>query len=68
MLMDGSKVTKQHRRIRKLWEREQAGTVAKGSTMESVRSFLANADRGNTYQIQQKMKQYFNDVTGEVFR
>ena len=68
MLMDGKKISKQHRRIRKLWAREQAGTVAAGATRESVRSFLANADRGNTYQIQQRMKEYFKGITGEEFQ
>ena len=66
--MDSAKVYKQHRRIKKLWERERAGTVAPGATQESVRAFLANADRGNTWQIQQNMKQYYKDVTGRDFK
>ncbi len=67
MLMDNAKVSKQHRRIRKLWEREQAGTVAPGATKESVRSFLANADRGDTWRIQQEMKQFYTDCTGRIY-
>ncbi len=67
MLMDNAKISKQHRRIRKLWEREKAGTVAPGSTQESVRAFLANADRGNTWNLQQRMKEFYKDVTGREF-
>lgn len=66
MLMDSAKVTKQRRRIRKLWAREQAGTVPAGSTKESVRAFLANAKRGDTWKIQQAMKAYYTEVTGGV--
>lgn len=68
MLMDNAKISKQHRRIRKLWEREKAGTVAPGATQESVRAFLANADRGNTWRIQQNMKQYYAECTGSEFK
>lgn len=68
VLMDKKKISKQHRRIRKLWEREQAGTVAQGATLESVRAFLANAERGNTWHIQQNIKEYYKDVTGREFR
>ena len=67
MLMDNAKLSKQRRRIRKLWKREKAGTVAQGATQESVRSFLANADRGNTWKIQQKIKEYYESITGRKF-
>ena len=66
MLMDSAKIIKQRRRIRKLWAREQAGTVPAGSTNESVRAFLANAKRGDTWKIQQAMKAYYTEVTGGV--
>ncbi len=63
MLMDKAKIGKQRRRMRKVWEREQAGTVKPGATEESLRSFLANADRGNTWKIQQKMKDFYKELT-----
>lgn len=67
MHMDNAKVTKQRRRLRKLWEREQAGTVAEGATEESLRAFIANARRGDTWKIQQAMKQYYHELTGRYY-
>lgn len=67
MLMDKHKPAKQRRRMRKLWAREQAGTVKPGTTEESLRSFLANAKRGNTWHVQQAMVEYYRELTGRRF-
>lgn len=67
MLMSNAKIGKQRRRIRKLWARERAGTVKPGATEESVRAFLANANRGDTWRIQQAMKRYYTEYTGRRY-
>lgn len=67
MLMNSEKVGKQLRRMRKLWAREQAGTVLPGTTRESLRAFLANASRGDTWKIRQKMLQEYQQLTGGEF-
>ena len=67
MLMDNSKVTRQRRRMKKLWEREQEGTVLPGTTRESLRAFLANAARGQAWKIQEKMKREYRELTGREF-
>lgn len=67
MLMDAVKVNKQRQRIKKLWAREIAGTVKPGATRESVRAFLSNAARGDTWKIQQGMKKYYEEITGRRY-
>lgn len=67
MLMNKAKITKQRQRIRKLWLREQAGTVGTGATKESMRAFLANATRGDTWKIRQDMKEYYKEITGRRY-
>ena len=67
MLMDNSKVTRQRRRMKKLWAREQEGTVLPGTTGESLRAFLANAARGQAWKIQEKMKQEYRELIGREF-
>lgn len=67
MLMNPNKVCKFKQRIAKLWAREQAGTVAPGTTHESLRAFLANAKRGNTCRIQQSIITYYEKLTGGTY-
>lgn len=67
LLMSSAKVYKQRRRMRKLWAREQAGTVPPGTTHESMRSFLANAQRGDTWRIRMRMKDFYHELTGRVY-
>lgn len=67
MLMDSGKISKQLRRLRKLWGRERAGTVLPGTTRESLRAFLANASRGDTWKIRQKMLTEYHNITGGDF-
>lgn len=68
MLMSKSKVGKQRRRMRKLWARETAGTVKPGTVEESLRSFLANVKRGDTWSIQRKMIRFYEELTGRKWR
>ncbi len=62
-LMDKKKPAEQRKKLAKLWEKEQAGQVAKGTTQKSLEAWLANADRGDTYMLQQKMKEYYRNLT-----
>lgn len=63
MLMNSAKLTKQRRRLKKLWKREQEGSVKPGTTQESLKAFLANASRGNTWRIQQTMISFYEELT-----
>lgn len=63
MLMHSSKLAKQRRRMKKLWKREQEGSVKPGATRESLKAFLANASRGNTWRIQQTMISFYEELT-----
>ena len=67
MLMSSSKLSKQKDRILKLWKRELEGSVKSGATEESVRAFLANAARGDTWKIQEEIKRYYEQVTGRKY-
>lgn len=64
MLMNPKKLTKQRRRMKRLYEKELRGRVDRGTTLESLKSFLANAERGNTYQMRQRMIAFYNNLTG----
>lgn len=67
MLMEPKKAYKQRRRMKKLWKRENAGTAPHGATRESLRSFLANAQRGDTWKMQDRAKQFYKEITGESY-
>lgn len=68
MLMDSAKIARQQRRMKKLWEREKTETVQQGATEESLRSFIANAQRGDTWHIQERMKQFYTELTGRAYK
>jgi len=68
MFMNPKKLTKQRRRMKKLWEKEQAGSVDRGTVHESFQAFLANAERGDTWKIRESMKQFYKDLTGDDFK
>ena len=68
MFMNPKKLTKQRRRMKKLWEKEQAGSVDRGTVHESLQAFLANAERGDTWKIRESMKQFYKDLTGDDFK
>lgn len=62
--MNGKKLGKQRRKMRKLMEREKAGLVEEGTTYDSLKSWMANAKRGNTYFQRQRMTHYFYELKG----
>lgn len=57
--IEHSKISKQKRKMRKLYAKELAGEIEEGTTLISLNSWLSNADHGNTYKIQESMKQYY---------
>ena len=68
MLMNSAKLTKQRRRMRKLWEKEKTGKVRAGTVHDSFQAFLANAERGNSWKMRESMKQFYKDLTGDDFK
>jgi len=64
--MNKKKKGKQRKKLKKLHAKESIGLYKKGTTRESLISWLANADRGHTYYAQQKMiKFYYNFLGGK---
>lgn len=51
------------RKIRKLWNRELLGLVDAGTTAECMQSMLANLYKGNTYNLIQKLKKFYKELT-----
>lgn len=64
MLLDPKKLTRQRKRLRKLWAKERVGHVAAGTTAESLQSFLANAARGDTWRQRQQMMTFYRELIG----
>ena len=64
MLMAPGKLSKQRHRMKKLWEKEIRGKVDPGTVEDSLRSFIANARRGNTYRMEQRMIAWYTELTG----
>lgn len=62
MLMDKRKLSKFRRRLRKLAEKERSGIVPPGTARDSLQSFLAHAERGDTYLIRRRMIDYYNGL------
>lgn len=67
MLMRPEKLSKQRRRLKKLYAKELAGKVSSGTAEESLQSFLANAERGHTYLMRKRMIAWYNDLTGGIY-
>ena len=62
-----SKLGKQRRKLKHLWYRECVGTIEPNKTQESLRSFLAHAEKGNTYQQRRRMIKYFEKLTNQKY-
>lgn len=60
--MNKKKQGKQRRKLKKLYEKERKGEYEAGTAYASLVSWLANADRGDTYFIQQKMIQFYKEL------
>jgi len=60
--MNKKKQSKERRKLKKLYAKEQSGEYAAGTARNSLNSWLVNADRGDTYYIQQKMLKFYKDL------
>lgn len=62
MLIDKKKITVEKKRLRKLWEKEKSGEILPGSTYMSFQSWMSNAKKGNTYNIQKEMTNFYKEI------
>ena len=60
--MGKNKLGRQRRKMRKVYAKETAGIYKVGTTEESLRSWLANAKRGDTWFNQLKMRHYLKGL------
>ncbi len=60
--MGKKKQGKQRRKLRKLCDKERGGECAQGTVRESLTSWLAHAERGDTWHERRKMKKYLKDL------
>lgn len=65
--MDNKKISKQRRKIKKLYAKERNGEVTKGICNQSMQSYMANARRGDTYQVRRKVAKFYYDLSGERY-
>lgn len=64
--MDQKKLSKQRKHIRKLWALEKSGRVKEGACKDSMRCWMANAKRGDTFRYRTMMARFFYDLTGGI--
>lgn len=62
-----SKITTEHRKMRKIWNKEADGTYSEDVTAIHLRSWLADKKKGDTYAIRNNMIEYYEEMTGQVF-
>ena len=62
--MNGKKLGKQRRKMKKLMGKERAGLLSEGTTRNSFIAWRANAKRGDTFYQRQRMEHYFYDLKG----
>ena len=65
--MDNKKISKQRRKIKKLYAKERNDEVTKGTCNQSMQSYMANARRGDTYQVRRKVAKFYYDLSGEKY-
>ena len=63
VLMDRRKVAKQKRKITKLMEMEKTGRVEPGTCDNSMRCWMANAKRGDSFEERSKMSRFYVALT-----
>lgn len=63
--MNGKKMGKQRRKMKKLMAKESSGLVEKGTTKNSLIAWCANASRGDTFYQRQRMTHYYYQLEGE---
>ena len=59
MKINGKKMGKQRRRLKKILQKEENGEYASGTAYNSLAAWRANAARGNAYHQEQRMKNYY---------
>lgn len=64
--MDKSKMGRQRRKIRKLLRKEACGEVRPGTAEESMKCWIANARKGNTWKQQERMWDYYRRTKEET--
>lgn len=62
--MDKKKISKQRRKIKKLYAKEIKGEVLQGTCNQSMQSYMANARRGDTYHVRSKVAKYYYEISG----
>ena len=65
LLINPHKKTKHKKRLHKLYCRERIGQLKPGTTYDSLQSFLANAQRGNTYYFCREMRHFYTNLGSE---
>lgn len=62
--MDKKKISKQRRRIKKLYAKELKGEVPQGTCNQSMQSYMANARRGDSFYVRKKVAAYYYEMSG----
>lgn len=62
MLIAPKKSSKQRRKMKKLIKKERAGEVPPGTTYASYQSWMANAERGNSYYVRKEMTKFYTSL------
>ena len=62
MLLQHEKLSREKKRLRKIYQRELAGTVPQGAAAANLCSFLVNAQRGNSNLIQYKITTFYKEM------
>ena len=61
--MNGKKIGRERRRLKKLAEKERRGELVPGTTANSFNSWKANAERGDSFFRVKRMEAFFKEVT-----
>ena len=64
MKINKSKCSRQRRKLEKIYQNEKEGLYPPGSTEASFKSWIANADRGNTFFDKKKMEGFYYGLEG----
>ena len=67
MLMNPKKISKQRKKLKKLWIKQQLKQIELGTTKNSLQAFLANAQRGNTFLMRKRLIAWYQKMTGERY-
>ena len=62
--MSKKKLGRQRSKIRKIIKKEECGKLPNGTAFESMKSWCANAKRGDTYFQQKRMKEFYYQQKG----